>query len=382
LPILTEEWRIICVRLAELGRRRAAELREYRTYMDQHHSPRWPRERPFVRLPGRLGRPGPTSRFLDALLSAVGTHHTGKAEPTRNSTSLHRDGRPELSAHPVADLERFAAEWSLQGEHDPLSFPSADDLILIAKNLTGADLGRDVTVDNDPRANAGHLHWRREPVDHGASSRGQVKADVFVALGDDPPSLRSEVGWFVFSLLLLVAGLAVLLEPLPNIGQDVRSLFTGYLFTHWSQVTQRWDNRITAGAFGTADALVTLLLLVPGLLLTRLDAPSTRTLLGRLRRWPRATAYFAVVTTSSLALCVATLPRSWFTVPLILTMVVLLVLLATNRVAAWMARVERRSPVPRFRPVPAWLRGQCGRRSAYASARECTLLHGTEPTHD
>jgi hypothetical protein len=406
-PILREEWRVICTRLAELGRRRMAELDAYRSYLIRQHVAPGPNRRAAHRL-RTVFRPRSRSAFARALTPP----ESGPLPPDEgNSPSAwcapgHRFPHHHRSPRPVTDLEHFASEWSRQGGND-LILPSSTQLRLISDNLRASRAGQDVTVDNDPRAHVAHLHWRREPSAQRADSRGQVEADVVVAMGDDPPALRSEVGRFLTSLLVLVAGLMLLLEPVRQIREafgllDPRAFDRWFGFRHhvyldwscehvgwfceraadkpfWGSLGSRWDARVTdedKGPLSSADAVVTVLLLVPGLLLTRLDAPSTRTLVGWLRRWPRWTAYIAVMTTSTLAACVAILPRPWLSLPFAFSIVILVGLLIWNRIASVLAWIARHAAVPSYREIPAWLRAECGELRPYRRRPRCAIVHG------
>jgi hypothetical protein len=111
-----------------------------------------------------------------------------------------------------------------------------------------------------------------------------------------------------------------------------------------------------------ADAVVAVLLLVPGLLLARLDLPSTNTVLGQLRQFPRTLAFFSVAVTTGLAIVVGTVETDWAMTRLFqVSLVILGGILLCCLCEFYARRVRRRSPVPRSRRVPRWLR-EAGRR--------------------
>src|SRR5262249_27618342 len=128
-----------------------------------------------------------------------------------------------------------------------------DDLRRWADALTAAQVHSDIYVDNDPRENAGHAHWQRRPFGSDAQSVEPVSATVYMALVDDPPSLASNVSKLLLAVLLLVVGFGVLLQP---------HLFTGIpvLGAFGERLGLRPDD---GGIISSADAIVTILLLVP-----------------------------------------------------------------------------------------------------------------------
>ena len=120
---------------------------------------------------------------------------------------------------------------------------------------------------------------------------------------------------------------------------------------------RRWSEPIS---IGQADAAVAVLLIVPGVLLARLDIFSTHSVLGQLRRFPVAVAYFSVVVTTTLALFVAA-QRADYSGKVLSTVfsvgaVVLLSLLALCGIESAARWIRRHVPVPRSATVPVWLR--------------------------
>jgi len=106
-----------------------------------------------------------------------------------------------------------------------------------------------------------------------------------------------------------------------------------------------------------ADAVVAVLLLVPGLLLARLDLPSTNTVLGQLRRFPRSLAVASVAVTTGLAITVGTVETDLVIIRFFqISLAILGVILLCCVCEFYARRIRRRSPVPRSARVPRWLR--------------------------
>lgn len=106
-----------------------------------------------------------------------------------------------------------------------------------------------------------------------------------------------------------------------------------------------------------ADAIVAVLLLVPGILLTRLDIPNTNTVLGQLRVFQRRLAYASLVATTGLGVVFAAAPADWNITWAVVTSVAVLLLLVACCICEFVMRTRRRRAlVPRVSAVPVWLR--------------------------
>jgi hypothetical protein len=105
----------------------------------------------------------------------------------------------------------------------------------------------------------------------------------------------------------------------------------------------------------SADAVVTMLLLVPGLLLSRLDIPARKTVLGQLRLFPRYVAYTSVIIAGMLALLVASGRKDALDGPFVFGMLALLVLFLLVGADAVGKAIKRRRKVPVNRVSPMWL---------------------------
>jgi hypothetical protein len=141
-------------------------------------------------------------------------------------------------------------------------------------------------TENDPASNRGHVYWRHPGPDTGAEPAAGACSMV---LQDATPSWPANPTAFVFAVLALIALIALawfgrghLLpgQPLPR-GHD------------------------EPGHEMAREAIVAVLLVVPGFLYARLDLPPRQSILGRLRGLPRLIAYFVIACAAGLAAVVA-----------------------------------------------------------------------------
>ena len=223
----------------------------------------------------------------------------------------------------------------------------------LADELVEAQVDKDIHVDNDPRENAGHAYWQRRPFGADPQPVEPVASTVYAALVDDPPSLGSNVAKLLVAVLLLVVCFGLVLEPTLFAGVPV----LGALNEHFRPSSANGDSPISS-----ADAVVTMLLLVPGLLLSRLDIPSNKTVLGQLRLFPRYVAYTSVIIAGMLALLVASGRKDALDGPFVVGMVALLVLFLLVGVDTVGKAVKRRRQVPINRISPMWLITETRRR--------------------
>lgn len=340
--LLELELQGIASRLAEFGRRRQRDLAEFRAYVEERYAT-------FAARPPRF--------------------------PARPDTVTPKSGTGLTLPEPiVARLERFAnlyeADW-FRKLADGLM--TRDVLLRLADELEETEVDLDVHTDNDPRENAGHAQWQQRPFGGDPRSTEPVTSTVYMALVDDPPSLASNVAKLLLAVLLLVVGFGAVLEP---------GFFTGVpvLGTLGSWFGPRVDD---GGPFSSADAIVTMLLLVPGLLLSRLDIPSNKTVLGQLRTFPRYVAYTSVIIAGTLALLVASGRAHSLRVPFLIGMVALLLLFLLVGLDGMGKAVKRRRRVPVNQVSPTWLvdeiRGKRVRRWKRCRAEFSTI--GAEYDH-
>lgn len=221
----------------------------------------------------------------------------------------------------------------------------------LAQRLDDDELGLDVYVDNDPRENAAHAQWRRRAFGRLRPSAEPVHLRILASLADDSPSLASSVTRLLGALLALVGGIGLFLKGLD--------------YTSWATPWPPLPTTSGGTPLSSADALVTILLLVPGLLLTRLDVQSHRTVLGRLRLIPRYLAYAGVLATCGLSLALATRPGAEAGIWILLTVLIIAGLLALAVVDGVLRFWRKRTFAVRLRALPKWLRTDMSRVPAY-----------------
>jgi hypothetical protein len=333
--LLELELQGIVSRLAEFGRRRYRDLESFMSYIEDCYST-FSRHRP--RFPART-EPDASPAAAESIV------------PQRRIVT----GLAHLSHQYETDNLRKLA--------DGLVGPT--ELRRWADALTDSQIHSDIYVDNDPRENAGHAHWQRRPFGAETQSVEPVSATVYMALVDDPPSLASNVSKLLLAVLVMVLGFGALLQPqlfsgLPLLGPLGERLG---MATH------------DGGVISSADAIVTMLLLVPGLMLSRLDIPSAKSVLGRLRLFPRYVAVTAVIIAGGLALTVAAGRDDRLAAPFVIAICALLVLAVLVGVDGVAKAIKRRSRVPVNHVSPGWLiaeiKGKPGRR------KRCTANFST-----
>jgi hypothetical protein len=311
--LLELEMQGIASRLAELGRRRLVDLAGYEAYL--------------ARLPIPVGpgsAPPPARLTADQVIAAL----------SAGDCSL--EVLAAFCAHYAADGLQHLARSGLPG-------PA---LLNIAAGLRAAQVGRDVTTDNDPREHGAHAHWRRPSVELSPKSTEPVRVFAFMALADEAPALIESITRMVAGLALVVLGIGTLLSG-------------GVAWLYSSAVSEDF-------APDQADAVVAVLLLVPGLLLARLDLPSTKSVLGQLHKFQRTLAAASVVVTTALAIVVGTVHSDREMTRLFqLALGVLILILICCLCEFYARRIHRGSSVPRSARVPRWLRDarRAGRRT-------------------
>jgi hypothetical protein len=301
--ILENELQSIAARIADLGSRRIHDAENYVRYLSEKGVPRQQLE---------LRRTAPTAEPLDEFADGWGS--------------------------PLGALAEFGQRFH-DGQYTRLTgVLTPDRLRAVANQIERLRLSSDLTVDNDPREHGAHGHWSRHRSIKETYAMEPIKAWVHISLVDDPPSLAGSVSRMLLSLLVLVYVLFAVLT------------------TDWLWMA---PDRVDTEPIGQADAMVAVLLLVPGLLLTRLDLPDTNSVLGRIRLLPRLIAYGAVGALALMAAVVATgssiHPRTLSTL-----FGILLVLTVFCGCVYVVARHQRGDTAPRGDVVPAWVRAEFG----------------------
>ncbi|WP_089249769.1 hypothetical protein [Asanoa hainanensis] len=312
--LLELELQGIASRLAEVGRRRLTDLTNYRRYIAERH-------RSLAAF-----TPGAAALDGDEVVAAL----------SRGDCSV-----PVLAAfaaHYSADSMRHLARGPLAGAALPA----------LANGIRDYQLGHDITTDNDPRENGAHAHWRRPPLDLSPHSTAPVRAVAYLSLADEAPALIEGITRMVVGLALVVLGIGTLLTGGPQ------WLYSGRIV----------PNSVPA----QADAVVAVLLLVPGLLIARLDLPSTHSVLGQLRQFQRTIAFISVAVTTGLAIAAGAVHTDHaITRAFQAGMAVLGLILVCCLLEFLARRARRRNPVPRSSRLPRWLTATAPRpRRAYA----------------
>lgn len=124
------------------------------------------------------------------------------------------------------------------------------------------------------------------------------------------------------------------------------------------------------GVISSADAIVTMLLLVPGVMLSRLDIPSSKSVLGQLRLFPRYVAFTAVLIAGALAVTVAAGRDDQLAGPLVLAISALLFLAVLVGIDGVAKAIKRHSRVPVNQVSPNWLIGETRRNPG--RRKKCT----------
>jgi hypothetical protein len=339
--LLEMELQGIVSRLAEFGRRRYRDLESFMSYIEDCYST-FSRRRP--RFPAQTEKPV----AITAAESLV--------PQARIITGLGH-----LSHQYETDNLRKLADGMVKPE----------DLHKWADALVASQVHADIYVDNDPRENAGHAHWQRRPFGADHQSVEPVSATVYMALVDDPPSLASNVSKLLLAVLLLVLGFGALLQPQLFSGVPLLGPLGEHLGSHPGD----------GGVIGSADAIVTMLLLVPGVMLSRLDIPSSKSVLGRLRLFPRYVAFTAVLIAGALAVTVAAGRDDQLAGPFVLAIIALLVLAVLVGIDGLAKAKKRRNRVPVNQISPSWLVAEIS-RNPNRRRKRCTANFSAIGTRD
>ncbi|WP_436658665.1 hypothetical protein [Micromonospora sp. URMC 103] len=230
-------------------------------------------------------------------------------------------------------VDRYLAAESLINAQDPGSTPLLNDRSLnpvmlerAAEALTEYDVGSDFSVENDPASSRAHAYWRRSLALPSTNGNTSVKCTLV---------LRDATGARPGSVIAFAAAVSATIYL-------VAALLTGSVWPFGAAGTSARD----------ADAVVAVLLLVPGFLYTRLDLPLRHTILGHLRRLSRWLAHLsigaAVGASAAIAAGVHAAALNWMlgvatAVPLI--------------AAAWLHRqlVKQHELAPVRLSAPGWL---------------------------
>ncbi|MET8352222.1 hypothetical protein [Micromonospora sp. NPDC005206] len=185
----------------------------------------------------------------------------------------------------LADL--YLSAEPLVNEQDRIEAPlltnptlTADNLDQAADEIEAQQLGSDFSVENDQASSRAHAYWRRTSP---RSSDGE-HTSVTCTL-----TLRDATGVRPGSVIAFALAVATTIYL-------VGALLAG----------SPWPYGRFANGSSNADAVVAVLLLVPGFLYTRLDLPMRHTILGHLRRQSRRLAHLSIASAVGASAVIAT----------------------------------------------------------------------------
>jgi hypothetical protein len=210
-----------------------------------------------------------------------------------------------------------------------------DSLAAAADELEDFDLGIDLSAEDDPARNCAHAYWRR-PTEVRRAATQATDMQCYLRIVDASAARPKNVGLFVCGVLVLKLFVAsvILGNPLS------------------------WLDEGDASVTYEADAVASLLLLVPGFLYARLELPSSNTVAGRLRAWVRGLAYIVIGSSVVVATCLAVgVSAGWLRVVFGAALVVDCLCLIALRSRFRRNRAEYRRRIPY--PLPGW----CGAAS-------------------
>ena len=197
------------------------------------------------------------------------------------------------------------------------------------------DIGMSLRSDDDPRESEAHLH-RQEHRRRRGQQLGVHEATVLVEIRESTPALRGRV-------LATVGPLAFLVYIIAAVSFDSWNWLRRAELAHADSVE--------------ADALITVLLLVPGLLISRLEVARGTSLVAVIRAFPRFVAYSSVACTTFLAAIVASgaeghLLYVSFVACFLALIVLFLIQLVDVTAAQWASRSNFAVDIP---TMPIWL---------------------------
>ncbi|MFI7491949.1 hypothetical protein ACIBXA_26570 [Micromonospora echinaurantiaca] len=230
-------------------------------------------------------------------------------------------------------VTRYLSAERLVNEQDRIEAPLLSDPALTpasleeaAEEIEAQELGSDFSIENDPASTRAHAYWRRSSP---RSVRGEHTC-VTCTL-----TLRDATGARPGSVISFAVGVAATIYL-------VSALLAG----------NPWPYGGAAQGSANADAVVAVLLLVPGFLYTRLDLPMRHTILGHLRRLSRRLAHLSIGSAVGASAAIAT-DLKGAALGLILGLATALPLLTAGLVHRRLAR--QRDIAPARLSAPKWL---------------------------
>jgi hypothetical protein len=147
---------------------------------------------------------------------------------------------------------------------------TSDLLAAAATEVGRSRIAQDISSENDPVTPEAHAYWRRHDSQENRSDALHMQCAIRVT--DAAAGATRSVGWFVASVAVITYAIACMLY---------RRLLP------W-----QWNGKIEPAL--EPGAMITVLLLVPGFLYSRLELPVRTSIAARLRLLPRMAAYTTV----------------------------------------------------------------------------------------
>ncbi|HEX6357593.1 hypothetical protein [Actinophytocola sp.] len=162
-------------------------------------------------------------------------------------------------------------------------FVAPEKLGAAAEEVRDARLSDDLSLGNDPTTRRAHVYWRRRDTRDNGGAQITVRAGLI--LRDTTAAGPGSVFWYALS----VAAIA----------HSVMWFLTKHL---WPYSAEGARNLVE---ISDRDAIIAVLLLVPGLLYTRLTLPDRQSITGHLRAVPRMAAKACIVVMAFMAAALA-----------------------------------------------------------------------------
>ncbi len=225
-----------------------------------------------LRLQNILDRRLHDVRAADIAVKSQRQTHIGL---TKNRQRRETNMRWRFRKAQTAFQERRASRLAVLSHPklDNGGVPSPDLMQALALDARAYNIGRGVHVSDDARDNYAHVYIRR-PADTTSRDQGSFQVALDVALADVRPSLLSQVLWMNGALIVatLMISSAISTEGFRLLlGDDVGGAFNEYV------------GKVGGNSLDNADGLVALVIVVLGLVFTRLEFPKTRSVLTQLR---------------------------------------------------------------------------------------------------
>jgi hypothetical protein len=160
-----------------------------------------------------------------------------------------------------------------------------------ATEITDSQLQYDIALEAQPTTNRAHVYWRRPPPSPLGTGRTHIRSGML--LRNTAESSTRMVVIYALMVAAIVYAVACFLTKSP------------WPYSSWAdQVYSSLTNR---------EAIIAVLLLVPGFLYTRLSLPQRHSVAGHLRTIPRLVAYLCIASIVTLSADVAASSIGWLT---------------------------------------------------------------------